>query len=145
MDDNGDYVVGSKFPLHFVTNKKEIRNGYPSFNSKWQVVSSVLFHEDWEQYLIVQTNNHACGPVSILQLLHLLGYDIGFLRITQSTETNFANKLLAEPKFSSLVSGYIKDCVNHSSDLAKHYNTQEESNQSSGLDARLASRTYLFC
>ena len=40
----------------------------------WHLVSAVLHFIDWEDHLIIQHDNHACGSIAVMHVLRLMGW-----------------------------------------------------------------------
>jgi hypothetical protein len=69
---------GKQIPIQFIRECRELRhNGSsPGLSDPWQLTSLVLDTPFWEGILIRQSNMHACGAVTVLQTIDLIGHTL---------------------------------------------------------------------
>ena len=108
--------TGDQLGLQFIKTYNMLRSSeLCDKHDSWQVISAVLFYEDWEDYLIQQNNNFSCGPITILQLMKLLGVSIDPRTLSGNPNTNFARHVLSlfiQPRvMAELFVQYMDDCL----------------------------------
>ncbi len=79
---------------------------------QWQAISCVAAYPDsWKERLIRQNNGYACGPVTVLQTLLLLGWNVNVEELSGNDNVNFAEVCFSFLDMKKVCGSWVTECL----------------------------------